>query len=413
MSNKVNILVDLNLLFHRWVHYLSARKSEFLTRDEDVIDLVQNVHISLQSDVNKYRGYISRVMIISDSDKKSWRKLIEVGGEKFYKTHKKEEKKFDYQVFLKVINEYCEILKNKGIYHIHFDHAEGDDLLYLISDELYKRGENSIVISSDSDLRQFVKSSDGKFVYVWDSGGQKKLHYVDKILSEKTGITIEEENIGGGHSLEFNGLFDHDTDLLQKNGFDNLLGVTYDVYDIIEPMKFIFVKMLSGDKSDNVPSSYYYPRKNGDLISFTDKRAKDLWDKFSKTHGYDNIEYYVNLVNNKSALIDLACKMQMEVAKPSDKKNGFTNLNDKEIPDICDGILRNLKFVFIHETMFFEAHYKKMIKYVRAVLDDNDYLIQHRERVGQNFGLSLLDDNEKYRFGKGEDSRDFNKKYNY
>lgn len=401
---SVNVIIDLNQYFYRWVHYLLARNKNrvFLEQEGDDIELIQGIHSSIQGDLFRYKNHLDRLFLCADSPKYSWRKYIKVEGEKFYKSVKKEYK-FDHKKLIRILQEYCDILKKKGIYIMSFDHAEGDDMIYFLSDTLYEQGDSSVIISSDSDLKQLIKSEDDKFIYIFDSDRNKRKHFVDKYISKTYKDAIASETVvvdSMDNEEDYGGIFDHPLDEMQSEIADVILNNIYDVSDVIDPCKVILVKMLAGDKNDGVPACYqYYLTKNSaKTVSFTELRANSIWEKYAKEENYD-YQYFVDLFNDVKLRRRMACKVLSEVKSEDLDK----------IDVVTENIKRNLKFIFLHEMVYHQEHKENLLVKMNKILDDEDFVIKHKKLMGNGFGNTLLEGTP-YEFSNDESSRYYDSK---
>lgn len=380
----VNVLVDMNLLFHRWVHFLSSKdkNSIFLENDQDAINMVQGVHSSLMGDIYKYKAYIDRIFLITDSNKSSWRKHIKVDGDKFYKAVPRDHTKFDYKKFLFHMDAYCNHMREQGIYVLQFNHSEGDDLLYLLSDKLYSQGQSSVILTADSDLRQLIRSKDEKFIYMFDVDRNKRKHVIDHMLDIGTKMdSAETEVIASldGVDEDFGGIFDHNIEEAQENIFANTLSIMYGDSIEIDPNAVIFNKMLGGDKSDGVPAAYRYMYgiKNPKLQNFTEKRAIGVWEKM----GAKEYQYFIDLYGDEEMRLELAKLVMAEVKV---EENGDT------LKEISDGIRRNLKFTFLNRVVYRADHLKHMEDYLDDVLNDKTFAIKHKDAIANGIQNTMI-----------------------
>ncbi len=378
---NLNVLVDLNLLFYRWIHFLTSRNKGrvFLEYEQDAIDLIQGVHSSLQGDIYKYKAYLDRVFIITDSKKTSWRKHIKVEGDKFYKAGVKEYK-FDFKKFLYHMDAYCNHIRNQGIYVLQFDHAEGDDLLYFLSNHLYKQDSSSVILTADSDLRQLIRSEKEKFIYLYDTDRHKRKHYIDQTIhveeKMKSAETIRVASMGDED--DFGGIFDNSVEQAQEDRHSNMLNVIYDESEEINPCWTIFNKALAGDKSDGVPScfQYMYGNKNHKEINFTELRAKGVWEKI----GNKPYQYFIDLYNDEKLRLEIA---ELVISEVKQEEQG----DEKKI---ADQIRRNLKFTFLNEIVYHQDHKKHMMNYIDTVLNDKEFAVQHNKQIMNGFQNTLL-----------------------
>lgn len=380
----VNVLVDMNLLFHRWVHFLSGKDKNriFLENDYDAINMIHGVHSSLMGDIYKYKAYVDRIFLITDSNKSSWRKHIKVEGDKFYKSGAKDYK-FDYKKFLLHMDAYCNHMREQGLYVLQFNHSEGDDLIYMLSDKLYSQGQSSVILTADSDLRQLIRSEDKKFIYLFDTDRNKRKHVIDKMLDVDTKMQSAETTVISsldGIDEDFGGIFDHTVEEAQSDIFANTLNIMYGDSVEIDPNTVIFNKMLAGDKSDGVPAAYryMYGKKNPKLQNFTELRAEKVWEKI----GAKPYKYFIDLYDNEELRIELA-KLVMEEVKIEE--------DEDTLLEISKGIRRNLKFTFLNKIVYHPDHLKHMEDYLDSVLEDRPFAIEHKKAIANGIQNTMLE----------------------
>lgn len=391
----VNVVIDLNLLFHKWAHYLAYKHNGFLYKKQDKVVLIQNVMYSLYNDINKYKGYANRIILCMDSNKKSWRNQVDIGDKQDYKgTRKKREIKFDRDTLHQCINEFSEIMSNKGLIMLSYDHAEGDDLIAVSVGLLFSNGESSIIVTSDSDIRMLIRTEDKKFVYVYDSDKEKKLHYINERLDSSTGLssTIQEVN---SDLDDFGGIFSLDKDeIIEKPTFENLLSRIYQDHVEMNPHEIIFSKMLAGDTGDNVPSCLYYrklkvngePHKNE--VSFTEPKALIVYDKLKKFLGQkgrdiDTYSFFKSVYDKKDWR-DVISKMVI--------KEAGIHQDDKLVDQISENIRRNLKLTFLNTAVYDDNFKNGIITYVKQEIFDPNKLQVHRDVIANGFKYEFLDD---------------------
>ena len=380
---KVNIEVDINLLFHRWVHYLANKpgNDNFLSTRKQELELIKGVHSSLCTDINKYRYYLDRVILTIDSKYDSWRKFLPIKEKQsFYKEKRNKDYNFDYGKFLDLMTLYCKVMQERGIYVIDVENAEGDDLCHIVSNILYERGESSIITTSDSDIRQLIKSSQEKFIFVYDSFMGKKTHYIDKYIdfdvSEEDKLIVTSENIDD----EFGGMFDEPAAKNEELSSAKVLNDIYDQSEIVNPSLIAFCKMLAGDKGDNVPSVYYKPTKKGDkFTSFTELRAEGVYAKMIEKQPIDR-NFFISLFHDETLRRDIASKVLAEVNSTELVKIG----------DIADNIKRNLQFTLLDDIVYTPDMKKRLYDSVNQTLNDKDLLIRHKEVISGGYSFDLL-----------------------
>lgn len=389
----VNVVVDLNHLFHRWGHFLGYRNDNFLDNEEHKPELIQNVMFSLFTDISKYDRHLKRVILAVDSAS-SWRKDVDMGDEE-YKGKRKTEFKFNKVVFFQLLKEFTQIMSEKNIIVLEYDRAEGDDLIAMSAGLLYSKDESVIIITSDSDIKQLVRSEGEKFIYVWDSDKDKKYHCIDRELNISDGNELDVETINVGGDIEnddFGGIFETSVEDLgvKTNSIKSLLNDIYHNAHHLNPYEIVFKKMLSGDKGDNVPSCYYYRKlkKNGEpyknAVSFTEPRAIEVYKKFRKVvTNMDSLSFYRTIYKSESWRKKIAEFVMKEVEMPVDEAT---------IEEIADNIRRNLTMTFLNSTVYEEEFKKGMIAYINDELFNSEKMELHEQAIKNGFQYELLKD---------------------
>ena len=364
MRPKVNIIIDTNLIFYKFAYVNAYKTNNYLSKPNHRSQLIKDITKSIQSPINNYTGYIDRVIFVADCNGKSWRKDIPV-EEEFYKTTRKKEYPFDIAVFKNLLNNYIKMLREFGIYAYMFNRMEGDDLIFLISSIFYHNGLSSVILTSDEDMRQLVKFGDGVFITVFDYDYNKKWHYVNQ----------EIQYMKADDGDEFNGVFNvGDSGNVAINDYNNILDIVYRDYKTICPNEILFKKILSGDTSDNVPSSYIYPKgQKNTPTNFTEKRATDLMPKYSPDAGFVN-----RLLKDEAFRLKLAEDIMNEVKTKAQKELP----NDPEtIKKVSNNLLRNTNFIYLHPSSYSKEKelYQHVKQQIGKDLSNKQFLMNHRQ----------------------------------
>jgi len=375
MRPKVNIIVDTNLIFYKFAYVNAYKTNNYLSKQSHRSQFIKDVTRSIQTTVNLYSGYIDRVIFVADCNTKSWRKDIPV-EEDFYKTTRKKDYPFDIGIFKNLLNNYIRMLREFGVYAYMFDRMEGDDLLFLISSILYHNGLSSVILTSDEDMRQLIKFDDGKFITVFDYDYEKKYNYVDREIQY---MKAQEDD-------EYDGVFNiGSSGNVSRNNFNHILDIVYRDYRIVSPSEILFKKILAGDTSDNVPSSYIYPKGQAEkLTNFTEKRAIDLMVKYSPDKGFVD-----KLRTNTEFRLGLAEDMINEVKTKAQK----TQPNDPElVRKVGDNLLRNTKFIYLHHSSYSEEQdlYNTVKQKIGKDLSNKEFLMNHTRIFADGWPDDLL-----------------------
>lgn len=159
---KKNLIIDYsNILFRTIFAAHSIHEKELADLDFDSSDpqrlykIFKNLAFNeIISHVEKFQP--DRVILAIDS-KNYWRKDIYPE----YKSHRKEGRdnsKINFEEFFPIANKFTESLKNlfSAFYFISTDRCEADDIMATLSYNFSKRGEQTVVVSIDSDLKQLL-----------------------------------------------------------------------------------------------------------------------------------------------------------------------------------------------------------------------------------------------------------------
>ena len=254
----MQIVFDMNYIANRTAFAISPSEI-FLSTQEDRDDLRQAVLQSINFVIKKY-SRMTNFVFCFDSSKKSWRYGLD-RGEDYKANRKTSTPRFDRQGFSKFISEFKEFLVDKGYCVLSYPHAEGDDLIYVSSNLIYKSDESVIICTADSDMKQLVKFNGTSFIAMFNMDSSKMMHYIDQRTKKKEISTLD-DFLG----ISENVIEDSNRSIIEQRS------------EKIIPEKALFVKVLSGDKSDNIPSVYKYLKGKSE-VSFTDLRASKVFEK--------------------------------------------------------------------------------------------------------------------------------------
>lgn len=260
----MNLIFDTNYILHKNVQALYKMDR-----------LYSDFHTLLHNNLNKYIGENSwdKVIIVSDSRKKSWRQL---DLDNQYKENRVKSRDIDWHWVYNEYNEFKEDLKEKYTV-LEKDHIEGDDwitALILKTNSLY---QSNVVISSDQDLLQLVKYSIKKDkpyinIQIDDKNGKERMFLP---IGWEIWLKNFEEN-RSGDVFNLDNSFD---DINFFNRFRNM-------YENIEVNRYekLFKKFVTGDKGDNVPCPYKTLTTTGKERGIGKAGAEKIWKHYSENY---------------------------------------------------------------------------------------------------------------------------------
>jgi len=252
-----NLIFDGNYILHKNVGSLHKMNR-----------LYGDLWTCLDNNIAKYVSMSKwdNIFIVSDSRKKSWRKdqLDQYKGKR---------KPLDGVDMAWVYEQYALWKEEKSLKYnvIERDHIEGDDWIASIMLKSNKMGQSNVVISSDGDMPQLLGyklNGDKSWINIQinDHSGQEKVYLP---LGWELWVNEYENN-------RSNDIFNLDNSGDWLNFFNRVTKQWQ--YEEINPMERLFVKLVEGDKSDNINSIYESLTKTGKVQGIGKAGAKKIWD---------------------------------------------------------------------------------------------------------------------------------------
>ena len=334
---KHTLLIDGNyFVFSRLFVLPKPKTGKLLGDDKQKSQFMRKLAIDFASEMRKLKMFVDDVVLTVDS--KSWRKDLFPAAE--YKGTRKQNSNVDWTAVYEVYEAFQEIVATKGVTVHQIQGAEADDVIFGWSAALNARGKSCIVWSGDRDLIQLVNYSETNDAHtLWYYNTKKTLYGYegfskDMETSAANELTSDEMlfNLGGQTMLRDN--YQQDImDWVQANKV-NIVEVDCD--------KFIFQKILTGDKSDNISSVVTWQKemKTGKLrnYSITDKTADLIWDQYIKEYNKDFTIDFLFSSEAKDVLVDIIYRVVGHSSQTLIKTNLTQNialmlLHNKTIPD--------------------------------------------------------------------------------
>jgi 5'-3' exonuclease len=333
---KHTLLIDGNyFVFSRLFVLPKPKTGKLLGDDKQKKQFMRKLSIDFASEMRKLGGFVDDVVLTVDS--KSWRKdLYPDAG---YKGTRKPNSNVEWSAVYEVYEAWQEILATKGVVVHQIQGAEADDVLFGWSTMLNNRGKSCLVWTGDRDLIQLVNYSKANDAHtIWYYNTKKSLYAYEGFMQdmiESAAADMSEDdmlfNMGGQHMMR---------DRYQKQILDWTIANKIETTEV-DCEKFIFIKILTGDKSDNIPSVVTWQKemKGGKLRSYsiTDKLATKIYEQFIKEGETFKIDYLFS-EEQKDRLVDIIYRV---IGRTSTNliKNNLTNnialmlLHNRTIPD--------------------------------------------------------------------------------
>lgn len=317
---KTNLLIDGDYLLIKDIFFLFEEKvlySELLPLLRTEIDRLRHLY------------NFDNVYFISDS-RIRWRKTIL----ETYKSNRVKDERIDWN---KVYADFT-IFKNeingmKNIKTIEIDRAEGDDIIAYITKESNKEGYSNVIISADSDLHQLLTFDTSKeFINI-----MYNYKYSDPrtYLPQNYEVFIHEFQ-----KKSIKTLFDMDDTSEFLEFIEYLISKTK--LTPISKEQALFVKLISGDTSDCIPSVYI---KNNRGIG--KEGASSIYKLYKETYNSEEIDFDSDDFLNKAVdVVSYNKKVKTREELISIKENLIRNrsiikLDEKYLPADLQEVFKN------------------------------------------------------------------------
>ena len=320
----INLVFDANNHFHRCKNVLFTELGNLETAQQEGV-LMRKVAtdffyiIKMFSSVNR---------VIWAQDHSSWRKQIKIVENTGYKGNREPDNKFNWPRFYDLMNDFGKIIESKGGIYSSMKYAEADDLASLWAQHFFKEGENTIVVTADRDLQQIAKWNGENWLLIYDANSKSRKLIAPMGFQENFLDVVEASDIfnmgaamGGSNSKDVLKEIIQKSDLLE-----------------VDVKEFAFIKVLHGDKGDNVPAVFQYGKGEREF-RVSEKKALKYYETELGKHSI--LDYY----RNEDLRIDLAKVIA------DDYKNATKDLSLENKPDvqkIADNIKRNVELVYLN-----------------------------------------------------------------
>ena len=321
MKNKCTLLVDSNWLA---ISRVSVMLNNFTT---------DHTNIALNEAKEEFKDAFSKSIgiilnrfpvidnIIMMADGGSWRKQLPIPKQLeniTYKGNRSRNVEYSWDHIWSALTEILENCKNEGITVAQHNNIEGDDWAWYWSRRLNSEGINTIIWSSDCDLKQLIQVDDKTNAFtVW--------------YNDKNGLWISEEMME--HDVD-------DIDFFMQPTYENAVlevikAKSKSGFNYINPDTIILDKIICGDAGDNIKSVARH-MKNGRTYRFSESNWKGLKNKLNVV----TINDFLNKKDDISKMI-------------SNHKN--VKPYGTTVDEISEMIEYNIKLVWLNESVIPET----------------------------------------------------------
>ena len=240
--NKTTLIIDGNWLL---MSRVSVMLSDFdISYSDDVLDhsrdvlidlMAQSVHKIVSTLTLNDNNIIDNVIMVQDGG--SWRKTLPLPvlyQEDAYKGQRTKSEDVNWSYIWQAHDDFFTKCKEQGMAVFKAFSIEGDDWCWYWTDKLGKQGINTIVWSTDADLKQLVKFHESSAWTAWFNE-RNGLCYPKRVLSE----------------LDMFMLDINSQDFQLENAISSLSNMSYLVTEI-QGEDVVMYKNICGDVSDNI-----------------------------------------------------------------------------------------------------------------------------------------------------------------
>lgn len=319
-----------------------GRKGYTFNTQDEIDQLMRKVTTDVAFTLRQVTA--SRVIFAVDS--KSWRKEIEIEENEGYKGNRSKSDHINWDNVYTAMNDFCDIMEEKGLVSTKIQKAEADDIMALWRDELlYRKYEHVVLVSGDQDIQQLVNDGYGdpnklvegdnlRFATVFNPFTQGKNSTKKLFGSSKFSEWLNTEGSSGD-------IFNRNTEP-DKEAFVNLVNEHKVKLETINGEDIALQKIFCGDDGDNVPAIYTWLGKTskGDTKEYriTPSKYKKLIELLNETTG-TQVDSTDILLNTNSLIDTIEEFLVQESGKP--------------LPfNIKDRVKRQLKLVLLNKDVF-------------------------------------------------------------
>jgi len=314
---KCNLIIDGNYILYR--NTFALQKNNLLFGS-----LLNSLEIS----ISNYRKWFpfKKVLLVSDSKEKSWRKKIYPE----YKENRKKDSDIDWEFVYRTYDDFKNNIENNknssNITILESPHIEGDDWISYLINEFNLKGESTMIVSNDYDIKQLISYNLNPL-------------YINIMFNEI--FNKQKVFLPKNYNIFLNTLNTMDNDdifnLNDNQEFTQLINNFAEKYEILEinSLESLLIKVISGDKSDNI-ESVWVVEKNGKKRGIGETGSKKIYEELISEYSdtslddskfIDNLSEVI-LANKKLPISDLN-KLKQNITH----NMSLVNLKISELPN--------------------------------------------------------------------------------
>ena len=263
---KTNLVTDVSPLAYQIINRICGYNGSkiqnvikqgrlYLQKEEEQLKFLQMFHDEVKkvNNITNILGGNKQLFVFDSIEGHSYRYSI-------YPEYKKsnsrtKEKPFDKKILKSLMDRYYKDLINNNICAIEFDRLEADDIIAEAS-SFFPENENLCIVTSDGDMKQLMNNR--TFIY---NNIDNRIFVTNDFRYTNSGEEKSDEDFFFTEEVD---------DVAYERFFSEAI--------VINPKMELLVKIICGDTSDNIGSSFFYSTKKdpNKTFNFTDKRFGQL-----------------------------------------------------------------------------------------------------------------------------------------
>lgn len=333
----VDLIIDGYNIAYITLFSKIKKQPKFFEFENSPTEFLKDMLDSIDYNVRKVGVQLQSVNIVFDDT--SWRYHLpkeDLNRNWSYKDRDRESK-IDMEKAGEYIDRFHRLCEKMNFYTFRSKEVEGDDWIYFISKEKARHGNSVVIISGDKDIQSILYTDDEKAIVQFSPNSQR-FYYADY---EPTSTTSEDD---GDIVTDMDAYMDGVT---SNSGLSPSMIIKNRVIEEGVPVDTVgqtFVKMVSGDTSDTIPSACYKKNSSGKLIGIGPTGALNIYN-----------EEYKGKLKLKDLLDD---EKLMDIAKTLVRHKKIEDVNQIKI--VKENLKINLRATMLHWKML-PDHVKRSI----------------------------------------------------
>jgi len=318
----LNCIIDGNYILSRLVFTLHKNNL-----------LYGALYQALENSLSNYRSWYpySKIYLVSDSKEKSWRKNLN----QEYKAQRKKDTDIDWKFVYDTYSQFKDDVK--GVTVLEYPRVEGDDWISLVVNDRNEHKQSNFIITNDYDIKQLLNMS---LDDMWINIMSNEMYNKSRVFLPKNHAMFFDKVRNQKSDDIFN--LNNDEDFLKL--YDRL----HNKYEIseVDPVEALMVKIVSGDRSDNIPSVYRVIAANGRVRGIGEKGAQSIYDRYLTEFGEvklddpDLVENFADIICEKKKL------SKTNMSKISTRIYENFKMMDLKVDNIPPDLLNEMKEIY-------------------------------------------------------------------